>query len=235
MPKHIEELVMEQMRRSAAAHGKIGESGKSCKCNVITISRTMGSGARIIAGKLVAEIGWSLWDKDLLEAIAEDAHISSKVAEAFDEHTSSDIALFIRSVLGEHEVGGFLYVKHLARAVAAVEKMGNAIILGRGASMLLPHALNVRIDASEEIRIRNMMQYENLIRGDAAHRIKESDRERRKFMLQTFGKEKVENARFDLSLEMDEFTNDDAVHIIRAALSRRCEFITSNVGLHGDQ
>lgn len=226
MPKHIEELVTQQIRRSEAAHERIEGAGETCTCSIITISRTMGSGARIIAGKLATDLGWSLWDKDLLEAIAEDAHVSHKIAESFDERKRSEIEIFVRNFLGEYEVGGFIYAKHLAKAVASVAKLGNAIILGRGANVLLPSALNIRIDASEDVRVRNMMQYENLTNDEAVKKIRQSDIDRNRFMIHTFGKEKVENAYFDLSIWMDEFTNDDAVYIIKAAISRVCNAST---------
>ena len=223
MPKHIEELVAQQIRRSEAAHQRIDDAGEICTCGVITISRTMGSGARIIAGKLTADLGWSLWDKDLLEAIAEDAHISNEIVESFDEHKRSEIEIFVRNFLGEYDVSGFLYVKHLAKAVATVAKLGNAIILGRGANVLLPKALNIRIDASEEVRVHNMVQYEKLTNEEAVKKIRQSDIDRDRYMTHTFGKERVANAYFDLSLWMDEFTNDDAVYIIKSAISRVCK------------
>lgn len=222
MPKHLEELVTQQIRRSEAAHEKIKGNGEICTCPIITISRSMGSGARIIAGKLAEDLDWSLWDKDLLEAIAENAHVSNEIAESFDEHKRSEIEIFVRNFLGEYEQGGFIYIKHLAKAVASVAKLGNAIILGRGANVLLPSALNVRIDASEEIRVRNMVRYENITTEQAIKKIRQSDIEREKFMVHTFGKERAAKAHYDLSIWMDEFSNDDAVHIIKAAISRVC-------------
>jgi cytidylate kinase len=222
MVKYIEELVTNQILRSEAARNRLDESGKACVCNIVTISRTMGSGARIIANKLATEIGWSMWDKELINSIAEDARVSKKVAETFDEQKQSEIEMFVRSVLGDHEASGFMYAKHLAKAVASVEKLGNAIILGRGANILLPRALNIRIDASEKLRVSNMIKYEDLTEHEAVAKIRNSDKERHRFMVHTFGRERVENAKFDLQIWMDEFTNDDAVAIIKAALSRKC-------------
>lgn len=222
MPNYIEEMIAKQIRRSELAQQRANESGDACRCNVITISRTMGSGARIIAQKLAEQLGWSLWDKDLLEAIAEDARVSSKIAESFDEQQQSEFELFVRSMLGEYDLGGFIYARHLARAIAYVAKLGNAIILGRGANILLPKALNIRIDASESLRIRNMMTYENLTKEEAIAKIRKSDKDRQRFLLHTFGKERVRNSHFDLQIWMDEFTNDDAVEIIKMAWMRRC-------------
>ena len=149
MPRYIEELVSQQVRRSEMARQKVVKSGATCAYPVVTISRGMGSGAQIIARKLAQDLGWSLWDKELLDAMAENADVSKRVVEAFDEHTISELELFARSALGDYEMGGFLHHKQLAKAVAAIGKLGNAIILGRGANFLLPKALNVRIDASD--------------------------------------------------------------------------------------
>lgn len=221
MPRYIEELVSQQVRRSELARRRRGEEGEAGVRPVVTISRRMGSGARIIAAKLASELGWSLWDKELIDAIAEHADVSRRVVETFDEKTISEIEVFARSVLGDVELGGFLYPRHLARAVASIARLGNAIILGRGANFLLPDALNIRIDASERTRIHNMMTYENLTREQAEAKIRASDREREHFLVSMFGRERVQRCTYDLTICTHHFSNDDAVEIIKTAIRRR--------------
>jgi cytidylate kinase len=223
MPRYIEELVSQQVRKSELARQRAEEKKEICPNPIITISRRMGSGARIVAGKLAADLKWSLWDRELIDAIAEHADVSRKVVESFDEHTVSEIEAYARSVLGDHEMGGFLFARHLAKAVAAIGKLGDAIILGRGANFLLPHALNVRIDASDARRIDNMMNYEKLTRDEAEQTIHASDRERSEFLYNVFGREKVDDVHYDLTIWMDEFTNDGAVDIIKTALKAKCK------------
>jgi len=218
MTRYIEELVSKQVRKSELARQKQGKAGTPVPVPVITISRTMGSGARIIAEKLADDLGWSMWSKELIEEIAHNADVSRRVVEEFDEKAVSEIEAFTRTILGDHEMGSFLYLKHLARAVAAIAKLGNAIILGRGANFLLPQALNIRIDASEQKRIDNMMRFEYLTYAEAEEKIRRSDRGRHEYLVSTFGREKVENAPFDLTIWMDQFTNDNAVAIIKTAL-----------------
>ena len=222
MPKYIEELVSRQVHRSQLARQKEAEQGKDLCGMVVAISRSMGSGARIIAGVLANDLGWSLWDKDLMDAIAKDAAVSRKVVEKFDEHTISEIELLARAALGDHEMGDFLYSRHLARAITAIGKLGNAIILGRGASLILPDALSIRIDASFDVRVGNMMSFENLTHDQAAAKIRQSDRDREHFLESTFGRDRVHSAHYDLTIWMDRFTNDDAVQIIKTAIEARC-------------
>lgn len=223
MPKSIEQLASEQVHKSELAGRHAVEAGKPVPGPVITISRGMGSGARIIAEKLAQDLGWSLWSKELLDTIAKDANVSRKIVESFDEKTVSEIEQFVRHLFGNHGIGGFIYTKHLVRAVATIAKLGNAIILGRGANIILPDALNIRIDASEERRISNMMKFEGLSHNEAAEKIRQSDRERRRFLVRTFGKKQVDSAHYDLSICMDEFTNDDAVEIIKSAIKAKCK------------
>jgi cytidylate kinase len=222
MPRYIEELVSQQVRRSELARQRRLESGEICPHPVITISRRMGSGARIVAQKLACNLGWSLWDKELIDAIAEDAAVSRRVVESLDEKTLSEIEVLARTALGNREMGAFLYKKHLARSVASIAKLGNAIILGRGANFILPDALSIRIDTSDDRRILNMMSYENLAREDAEAKIRESDREREHFLESTFGKELVHAVHYDLSIWMDRFGTDDAVEIIKDAIGIWC-------------
>ncbi len=222
MARYIEELVSQQVRRSELARRKEIESGQPCDNSVVTISRRMGSGARIIAGKLARDLGWSLWDRELLDAIAADADVSRKVVEAFDEKTISEIELFARGALGDYDMAGFLYPLHLARALGAIDKLGNAIILGRGANFILRHTLNVRIDACDERRIQNMMGYESYTREQAEAKIHESDREREHFIDKVFGRERAMLFHYDLTIWMDDFTPDDAVEIIKTAIKARC-------------
>lgn len=222
MPKSIEELVVQQLRKSEIARQEATAAGQASAGRVITISRTMGSGARIVAQKLAEKLGWSLWDKELIDAIATNAQVSRKVVEAFDEKTMSDIEMLVRSILGAYEMAGFLYLKHLVRAVLSIAKVGNAIILGRGANFILPGALNIRIDASMSVRIENMMKYEGLSYEEAEKKIKKSDKERHQFLVRMFGQERVKNTPYDLTLWMDKFDTDGAVEIITSALDAYC-------------
>jgi cytidylate kinase len=221
-PRKIDQLVLDQIRRADAAGKEPSAAGAPCKSMVVTISRGMGSGARIIAGKLADQLGWSLWDRNLLDAIVSDAQVSHRVVEAFDEKRRSELELLVHAAMGNHEMAGFVYGKHLGHAVRGIAKLGNAIILGRGANFILPDALSVRIDASAELRVNNMMSYEHLTKEQAENKIRHSDKERRAFLISAFGKSKVDSFHFDISLWMDRWTNDDAVRILREAIDARC-------------
>jgi len=224
MARSVEDMIAEQVRRSELARKERIGNGEAVTNPVITISRTMGSGGRIVARKLADDLGFSLWDRELIDIMAMEAEIPRKVVETFDERTVSEIELLVRAMLGDSEPAGFLYTKHLARSVALIASVGNAVILGRGANYLLPGALNVRMDASLVRRVANMMEYEDIGRAEAEIKLRKSDKERRRFLDRAFGKKKLDCGDFDLMIWTDHFTAADAAEIIKTAFRARFRF-----------
>lgn len=185
---------------------------------VITISRQLGGQGRQIAQRLAERLGWSLWDKDLIDAIAQDAEVDRKIVEFFDEKIVSEIDSLARFVVGEADAGKFMYRKHLIRTLLAIAKRGNAIILGRGANFLLTGALNIRLISCEEARIQNIMDTNHLSRHEALDRIHQSDRDRAAFIRKIYNSDIEDPSAYDLTITTDSFTVDGAAEVIVTAL-----------------
>jgi len=228
MTQKIIDLVDRQVNKSLLAQSSLqGEKGTAAKPlpyrRVITISRELGSGGRRVAEELANMLQLSLWDRELVERIAEDADVADHLVRHFDEHVVSEIEVLVRHLAGEPRIGGFQYKRHLARTILQIARIGNAIILGRGANFILPHALNVRIVASCEVRIHNLMQFEGMSRREAEDAIQRSDRERADFTRRLWGRKWDDPLCYDMTLRMDEMTNLDAASVIAAAFNRRFE------------
>lgn len=224
MSKFVDQMVNEQIHRSQFASKRHAEVGDNCTTTVIAISRTMGSGARIVAQKVAEDLGMSMWGKELLEYIVQEGDVSPRVVETFDEKSISEFEIFARAAFGDSELGGFIYPKHLHNAIQSIAKLGNAVILGRGANFLLPDSLHVRIDASFEFRVNNMIKFEGLTQAQAENKLKESDKNRAQYLYSRFGKDKVVNAAYDVSIWMDRLSIDGAAEIVKAAIADKCQF-----------
>jgi cytidylate kinase len=221
--KSIQKLIDEQIGRSKAiqraAMSEAGLGEPPFKAGpVITISRQLGVCGRQIAERLKERLGWSLWDKDLVDAIAMDAKVSRQVVEVFDEKTVSEIDRLAGILIGQYEVGGFLYGQHLARVVLAVARHGHAIILGRGANFLLTGAMNIRLVAGENYRLRNIMSDLHVSREEALYRIHQSDRERAEFVRNIYGKDIEDALAYDIVITVDSFDIEGCVELIISAL-----------------
>ncbi len=70
MRRSIDEMVVDHLRRSEMTREQRLQQGQQVPNPVITISRTMGSGGRIVARKLADDLGFSLWDRDIIDLMS---------------------------------------------------------------------------------------------------------------------------------------------------------------------
>lgn len=228
MNKDIMTIVDDQIRRAQilrqAAMQSLGpDETANLRKRAITISRQFGSEGRLVAQRLSERLGWVLWDRDLVDAVAKDAEVSRRVVEEFDERTISEIEILARTALGDVQVGSFIYPLHLAHAVIAIASHGNAIILGRGSSYILPDALSVRIIAREKTRVAVVMRECSVSRDEATRRIHESDRQRAAFIRNTYGKDINDPLAYDLMIRIDEIGIEGTVEVITTAMQAKCD------------
>ena len=210
-----------------ALYGKTETTGSAGELNfnpanlkVITISRTTGSGASIVAQRLAEDMGWTVWDRSLLLSLAEDVNIQKEILKVIDERHLDTASSYAYSLFGDTSLGGMVYTRQLARTIWAICARNKAIIIGRGANFIVPNALHVRIDAPFERRVENMMKFEDMGREQAEKQLKISDRDRKNFLVKCFGKEKVEKFPFDLQLSMNRLSKDDASALIKLAFAQ---------------
>jgi cytidylate kinase len=226
MNKDIRRLIDEQFSRSKALQratlGSLApEEFSTDHGSVITISRQLGTDGRLVAERLAGKLGWIVWDRDLVDAIAKDAAVSRRIAESFDEKTMSEVEVLARTIVGDSEMGNFIYRKHLARTLLSIAARGHAVILGRGSNFLLPDALSVRLTATERYRMENLMRSNSLSREEALHRIHESDRERATFVRNVYGKDIEDPMAYDLTIKVDEFGVEGAAEIVLTAVQAK--------------
>ena len=98
---------------------------------------------------------------------------------------------------------------------------GNAVIVGRGAQVILrdmPGVLSVLIIAPEAVRIRRLVEYMGIEEKEAKQRVQNSDREREAY-LRYFKKTSWQDlSLYDLTINTGKISIDFAVNIICDAL-----------------
>lgn len=213
------------MRFESEARRKTRESPPSPP-RVITLSRQLGAGGRRIAETLRERLGWPLWDKEILEVVASQSHLhyQARMFEALDESTQGAIENAAYAMLGGVSKDVYLYL--LPRAILTVAQ-NDAVILGRGAHLLLPEALKVRVEASLETRVKNLVRFEGLTEKAARERIATSDQEREGFLrelaarLSRKGTQQEKWGEYDLTINTDRFSVQEAATIILSAAKQR--------------
>jgi hypothetical protein len=160
----------------------------------VTISRQAGAGgrtvARLLADRLDAEDPssrpWLVWDRELVEKVAEEQHIPESLVESL-EHPRSWVEEFLGglSAGGDGEELDQLQVfRRVATTIRGLARAGRAIIVGRGgvyATRDLPGGVHIRLVAPLEFRVANLARLYGTGEAQAAKEVHRLDHERETF------------------------------------------------------
>jgi len=216
-------IVEEQCRKWEMEAGK---KKTEIQAPVITISREAGSIGRFVARKLSEDLEMTLYGSDLLNEVAKDAGVMQSVVRTLDERGRSWLEDLMATWGGKNNLSMDAFFQSLVRTIGAIGRHGRAVILGRGATFILPPPQNLRVRfiAPLEMRIKSVIREFKLNAADAERRIRTLDEDRRAFVKKYFDADIDDPGRYDLVVN-NEFTEvDEAVEIIKVALkSRRWE------------
>ncbi len=188
---------------------------EKASAKIITISRQIGAGGREIAGKVGEKLGCMVWGREILDVLASQSggDYRARMFTSLDERTQGAIDELVSEFFGR--VGRHTYHYLLPKAIFTIAQ-SDAILLGRGANLILPQAYHVRITAPEETRVRTMIVREQLSLEDARSRVKETDHQRDTFLKEFANTIHAKQGRneFDLTINTDRITIDAAASII---------------------
>ncbi|MEP0847065.1 MAG: cytidylate kinase-like family protein [Phycisphaerae bacterium] len=188
----------------------------------VALSREVGCDAGTI-GKLLSErLGWPVFDKELLDQMAENDAIRARLYERMDERDTTFVEAVLR-VLLMGDFGRSDYFRRLSETVLALARQGRAVFVGRGADLILPreYGLRVRLVAPLERRVSNFAQRYGCDEDTARLRIERIQRDRADFVQHHFRRAPEDMTRFDLTLNIERFTPQQAVDLLLFALRQR--------------
>lgn len=168
----------------------------------ITISRQYGApGERL--GRFMAErVGFTFWDKALVQAVADETGASEAMLEALEEHRRRAIEDAIRGALIGTAYMRSEYLQHMMRMIMTVAAHGSCIIVGRGAHIILDpeKTLRLRVVAPLETRVRTYIERHGGEEETVRQHVQKQTKERALFISQYFEREIDEPTDFDLVL-----------------------------------
>ncbi len=191
---------------------------------IITISREKRAGGRTTAYLVAKKLGgrWRVYHKEIIDQIAKEAKLEKKLIEEIDEKKLSFVDLLIKDFFGKRYMTLNSYHKHLVKIISAIAHRGYAIIVGRGAEYLIPHALKVRIIGDMEQRIKWAMEYDHLTREEAIKWLKKLDEERNEFIKTLYNHDPKKAHHYDLVIKIGpNLSIKDAADLIVLAAKRR--------------
>jgi cytidylate kinase len=191
---------------------------------IITISREKRAGGRTTAYLVVKKLGgnWQVYHKEIIDRIAKESKLEKKLIEEIDEKKLSFVDALINDFFGKRYMTLSSYQKHLVKIISEIAHRGYAIIVGRGAEYLIPHALKVRIIGDMEQRIKWAMEYDHLTRKEAIEWLKKLDKERNEFIKTLYNHDPKKAHHYDLVIKIGpNFSIEDAADLIVLAAKRR--------------
>jgi len=198
----------------------------------LTVNREFGSGGGSIAQTIAKNLGWKLLDKDIIDAIAYQAHVDVREVHRYDEHVESWLRRINQQAMRSAALAAGLELRE--NSLFDAEEMvrvsqniiqqayhdGNCVIVGRGSQCVLQHkpeAFHVFVYAPHRERILRLR--ERLAEGvDVEKRIRTVDEERARYLQQYWGKYWLNPHLYDLMISSQDGEAETA-RIIQAAMT----------------
>lgn len=198
---------------------------------LLTVSRAFFCGGGTVAQKLAAKLGWNLYDRELIESIAKDRKVEARAIEEFDENVFQYIQDWANEIFLSDYVGHAAYMKSLARILLSIVKDGNAVVIGRGAHLLIPphKRLAVRLTAPLPYRVNGYMRRFNASAEEAVAKIAAEDDRRRDFLARNFRKDIDDPLHYDLIINTQGMDPSTIQQVIIAALRSRFDLTDSSL------
>lgn len=202
-----------------------GKEGKLFYGPYLLISREKGAGGSAVAQLAGKRLGSQVFDKEIVDAIAERAKVRRELIESVDERDRATIQDAIGELLHPQPIGTLDYLAHLHEVLLTVGHQGDVVIVGRGAQYVLPSqfGLRVRLVAPVEVRVRRIASRENLSLKAARVVVERSDRDRTRLAHRQFGQKAGDPLNQDVTINTAELTVEAATEVVVTALQQKLE------------
>jgi cytidylate kinase len=163
----------------------------------VTVSRQAGSGG-IYFGRALAERlnrrhphhphPWQCLDRDLVERIAADQHLSTDLIESLEKSSHSWIEEFLTGLShSDHSPSEMAVFRRVMQTMRALARAGHVILVGMAAELMTRGVpgnagIHIRLIAPFEWRVNNLANHDNLTEAEARDRVRLLDKDRASFV-----------------------------------------------------
>lgn len=195
---------------------------------IITIGRQHGSNGRDIARAIAKELGYTCYDKEIVDHAAENSCFSKEIFDSNDEKRVSPYIFPTSHYMGMYDMGiheNFRLSMQVASAqfdtIRKLADEGNCIFVGRCADYILRNrsdVLKVFIMAEEDFRIKTIMKRKNLNADQAKKLIKEVDKDRSSYYKYYTDQSWGDAHNFDLCINSGKLGVEGSVELIKSSI-----------------
>lgn len=191
----------------------------------IAISREAGARGGSIAKRAGVKLGWQIYTQEMMEYLTHEGGFRQEIDTQLPPAALAWIDEQQDRILREQNLTRNPTIVDLSRIVFALGAQGEAILLGRGAGLLLPavSTLHVRLVAPLADRIAYMSQWLRLSEEEAAEQVRSRDQRRADFIMTHFHRKAGDVHHYDMvlntSLLGEERCADLIVHAARSKMT----------------
>lgn len=197
----------------------------------ITISHQTGVGVRKISerlGQTLQKSGfqgsppWTVFDQELIETALQEHRWPKELAQKIIEEKR----LFIDEVMDDLFglcPPSWVLVPQVVETTLRLAMAGYVILVGHGATVVtanLPNVFHVRLTGSLPKRIERVQKHRSLTSEAAAKFVRREDRKRARYLKAHFHARLDEELRYDLVVNTDRFSENDASAVIAEGARR---------------
>lgn len=160
---------------------------------IITIGRQLGSNGKIIGKALAERLGYAFYDKTVIASVAKEKGLNESIFDNIDNKPTN--SLLYSLVMGLQSGRGLYYqynevlngdnvFKLQASIIKDVAAQGPCVIVGRCADYILkdnPNLIKLFLYADDNVRIKNLIERDNMSEKEAASAINKADKRRSNF------------------------------------------------------
>ena len=189
----------------------------------VAISRQAGARGNSIARRLSRQLGWAIYDREMLTFMAQE-DIASQLALPTDtDSTRAWANAYLAHLQATQQIRGDELFLALVRVLLRLAAVGEVIIVGRGAGHILPpeSVLHVRVVAPTADRIGYLSQWLRLPPEAAAHEVRRRDQRRADFLAAHYPHASTELDQYDLGLNSSRLGEEQCVDLIVTAIKQK--------------
>lgn len=219
--RHVER----QMRNWELARQQRFEVEESSTAQVeefVCISRQVGTDGAGLAQQLGKQLGWPVFDREILEEMAGDDSVRRQVYESMDQRDLTWWEESLRALMQSEFVRND-YFQKLSETLLSLARQGNCVFLGRGADLLLPGdaGTRVRLVAPLGIRVERVAEVNDLTVPEAKRWIDRAEAERQRYFRRHFGVDADDPVRYDITINVARLSGREVVEMILGVRSMR--------------
>ena len=218
--RDIEVRVDHQIRCwELARRSSVSEAPLPC----VALSRPLGAGAAELGQRVAELLGFSFFDREIVEWMAERTGHREQLIAGVDAHIRNTIDRFITDGFTHERFAESDYLRQLVRIMAILSERGGAVILGRGAQFILPpeRALRALVVAPRADCVERLRKRQAISAAEAEEMVRQADASRREFLRYHFHREPNDPVDYDLCVNTSSLTLEAAAQLLLAAYHER--------------